>query len=463
VITTITRIRFDVALDIISFCGLGYAILALGTVGGALFGPTGRLFAGFLGAFHGGFTWLYPPQGAHSTTRLLMSLYHEVNGLWLISPSTSTLFQMPFSVGYPLFAMTLLLALEFQGTSKRLVGSVALFIALTTLSFSNITLFLTTGGALLGSIGLTLCYQVLRRPPGARAVYSLIPLGAIVSGFAVAVFISGFSDIIFSKGPSPLLKNRGGIAGTLIGSLHWHWGSFGFLLPLALPGLVLSSQLRIFLCTHILGCLYVLNCYRYRHTWDIAKFGFVASISLAILSAGTITWIWRRRLIGKPLALLLSLAIAAPAITFHIPFWRNDPTPFSDTLTHGGLGRVRIMQDELRAIEWLRARAGRDEAVLRVMDAANLYCALGGLPIIQPHPLTPQWGFPEEDINRRLKLVEGLSSDISEYKREGVRWVVIHTDPAVGDPYAPRVAEWVKSGDCELAITFGEFQIYKVR
>ncbi len=463
VVVTTTRVRFDVALDIVSFCGLAYAILALGTLGGALFGPTGRLFVGFLGAFHGGFSWFYPPQGNHPTARLLMGLFHEVNSFWLTSPSTSTLFQMPFSLGYPLFALTLLLALEFDGKARRIVGSLALLVTLSTLSFSNITVFLTTGGALLGSLGLGMLYHLVRRPSGTRAVYFLPPLCAIILGFVVAVFISGFSDIIFSTGPSPLLKTQGGIAGSLIGSLHWHWGSFGILIPLALPGLILSAQLRVFLLSHALGCLYVLNCYRYRHTWDIAKFGFVASISLAILSAGTITWIWRRRLLGKPLALLLSLAIAAPAITFHIPFWRNDPTPFSDTLTLGGLGRVRIMQDELRAIEWLRNHAYRDELVLRVMEAANLYTALGGLPIIQPHPLTPQLGYSNEDITRRIKLTESFSSDLSEYRREGVKWIVIHTDPVAGDPYVPKVAEWVRKSECELAVTFGDFQVYKVR
>lgn len=462
VVVTVTRARFDVALDIVSFCGLVYTILALGTLGGALFGPAGRLFAGFLGAFHGGFTWFYPPQGNHSTARLLMGLFHEVNSQWLSSPSTSTLFQMPFSLGYPLFALTLLLALEFDGKTRRLIGSLGILASLATLSFSNITVFLTTSGALFGALGLLLLYYTVRRPSGTRPVFLIPPLIAIASSFVIAAFISGFSEIIFTSGPSVLIKTKGGIAGNLPGSLHWHWGSFGMLIPLAIPGLIFAARLRLFLFIHVVGCLYALNTYRYQHTWDIVKFAFVASISLAILSSGTITWIWRRKLLGKILAFALSATVSASAITYHIPLWRNDPTPFSDSLATGGLGRVRILQDELRAIEWLRLHASRDEIVLRVMDAANLYTSLGGLPIIQPNHFTPQLGYSTDEITRRRDLTSNFSSNISDYKREGVKWIVIHTDPAAGDPYVPRVAAWVRNGECMLAVTFGDFQIYKV-
>lgn len=463
VVSTISRIRFDIALDVVSFCGLAYAILAFGTLGGALFGPPGRLFAGFLGAFHGGFTWLYPPPGEHSTARVLMGLFHQVNGSWLTSPSTSTLFQMPFSLGYPLFALILLLALELDGKTRRIVGSVSLLLTLATLSFCNITIFLTTGGAMLGSLGVMMLYHLMRRSTGIRVVNFIPPLVATMACFAVAVFISGFYDIIFAKGPPLLLKNPGGIAGDPVSNLHWHWGSFGILIPLALPGLVLSSHLRAFFFTHLLGCFYIFNVYRYRHTWDIVKFAFVASMSLAILSSGTITWVWRRSWIGKVGALILTLLVSASAITYHIPFWRNDSTPYSNTLFFGGLGRIRILPDELKAITWLRTNAGDNEIVLRVGEASNLYVTLGGLPILQTNVMAPQWGYPQEDVDRRIRLTEGFSSDVTEYKREGVTWVVVHTDPTAGDPYVPIVGQWAKKGECEQAIAFGDFQIYRIR
>lgn len=463
VVTTITRVRFDVALDAVSFCGLAYAILAFGTLGGALFGPSGRFFAGFLGGFHGGFHWFYPSPTERNLSWRLMSLYHEAGGYWLISPSTSSLFQMPFSLGYPLFALTLLIAFELDGKARRLIGSLALLLTLATMSFSNITIFLTTGGALLGSLGLLMLCSLSGRPVGTRAIYFFYPLVAVTAAFTLAVYISGFYSIVFPEGPPLLLRQNGGIAGNPLNTLHWHLGSFGLLLPLALPGLIFSSRLRIFLLVHIVGCFYVFNAFRYRHTWDIAKFAFVAAIPMAILSSGTITWLWRRPLPSKCIALVFAAIISAPAITFHIPFWRNESTPFSNTLAIGGLGRTRIMQDELKAIEWLRAHAGDEEIVVRVMEAANLYTMLGGLPIIQPNPLTPQWGYSEEDIMRRYKLSESFSGDINEYKREGVRWIVIHTDPAVGDPYVPRVAQWVRNGECEMAIAFGDFQVYRIR
>lgn len=463
VVTAFTQTRFDIALDIVSFCGFAYAILAFGTLGGALFGSAGRLFAGFLGAFHGGFTWLYPPPGEYTTARLLMGLFHQINNSWLATPSTSTLFQMPFSVGYPLFGLTLLLALEFNGKTRRLIGSVALLITLATLSFSNITLFLTTGGALFGSLTLLTLHQIARRHSDIRAAYFLPPLVTIASSFALAVFISGFADIIFAKGPPIILRTPEGIAGSFINNINWHVGSFGILIPLALPGLVLSSQLRTFLLIHVTGCLLILNTHRYRHTWDIVKFAFVAAVSLAILSSGTVTWLWKRSWLGKFLALILTLLVAASAITQHIPFWRNDPTPYSNSLFFGGMGRIRILPDELKTIAWLRARTGPEELVLRVMESANLYTWLGGLPIIQPNIMVHQLGYSFDDISRRNKLAESFSSDISEYKREGVRWVVVHTDPAVGDPYVSRVAQWLKNGECDLAVTFGEFQIYKIR
>lgn len=458
-VATLGHIRFDYALDTVSFFGFAYAIICFGALGGAIFGKKAQFFTAFIAGFHGGFPWFLGPKD-ESYAFKMMSLNHNVESIWLMFPSTSTLFQMPFSLGYPLGALTLLLASEITGLQRKRLVSLALLLVISALSVANITVFLTVGGSLLGYFFLLLVRASVARNSERRWVFFVAPLAAIIGAFLLATIISGFSSIILKNSGDLIIKNPRGIAGNLPQNLLWNWGSFGFLLPAAIPGFFIAHSMRIFFLIHAFGCLYILNFHRYIYSPDIVKFAMVGAISLAIMSSGFIAWLWQRRLWTKPAALLLIIGISAPAITFHIPFWQKIPQPLFGTIPMR-FG-VQMTTEETQSITWLRSNVSREDVVLRAMPFAILYPATGGLPVLQPDHFTHVFNNPQSRVEERRRLAESSTLTPNDLRKEGIRWIVVNLAPQAADRYLNLASQCVEANECSLVTSFGSLSIYKV-
>jgi hypothetical protein len=466
VVAALFRARIDVAFDVVTFLGFGYSMAVFGGIGRAVLGKRAQVLTAVVCGFHGGFPWLYgnPNEVFESW---IMGLYHAVQGKWLATPSTSTVFQMPFSLGYPLFAMALLVATEISSRRRNLYPAIVLALVLSAASFSNITVFLTVTGSLLIYFIFLFLKAVVCRSPGGKVRNLIAPFGGLAGALLVACLVSGFSDIVLKTGGEVIVRSPGGITGDLYNNLKWNWGSFGFLLVGAIFGLLFMPSLKVFLIVHVLGCLYIVNAYRYNYTWDMVKFGFVADVSLALLSAATIFKLWTGGFFRKVVALMLALAIAAPALAFHVPYWRDPPPsePIFQSVVKGVwqhvLG-VMVNSPDIRVISWLRPRVGEQEIVLRRSPNAELYSFMGGLPVFQPDILTVNFNNSPERIKRRKEMMSKPSEDMNEYEREGVRWAVVDTNPSSEDPLLPLVSKCAAQGRCREEVAIGSLVIFKV-
>ena len=396
-----------------------------------------------------------------------MSILHGVKGKWLAPPSTSTVFQMPFSAGYPLFGLAVLLATTVSPKANTKASAIALALVLSAASFSNIAVFLTVTGALLAYLGFLLLKELIWPTCEGGRWRVLLPILGVLGAVGVSCVISGFSDIIFKTGGEVILKAPDGMTGELYSNMQWNWGSFGLLIPAAVLGVFYTSKLRTFLVVHALGCLYAVNFYRYAHTWDIIKFGFVAEVSLAILSASLVCKLLRGGLLRKTIALVVIAGISAPAISYHLPLWEGRSHPFSSTfsLMRGTwlqqLG-VTLSSDEVKSITWLRSRVGERDVVLRNMPTADLYVFLGGLPILQPDALTIAFNNSESRIQERYEIVKTMPTDVTVYQKEGATWVVVDTDPGAHDPLLPLALLWSQRGEAVERVSFNKLTVFEL-
>jgi hypothetical protein len=465
-VAALCHARVDVAFDIVTFVGFAFAIAAFGGVGRSLFGPRGQLFTGFLCCFHGGFPWPYAKPNQELQERL-MGLYFGVQGHWLAPPSTSTVFQMPWSAGYPLFALVLLITTQLSPTRLNIFSSIALTLTLCAVSFCQIAVFLSLGGALLGYLLLLSMRGLVKRSPERRARNYLAPIVAVLVSVLTASLISGFAQILIKTEGHVIIRAVGGIAGDLYSNLKWNWGSFGILIPAALLGLFFTPTLTVLFLAHAVGCLLIVNTYKYAHTWDIIKFAFAGEVSLALLSAA-LTWkLWCGGPIKKSISLVLTALIAAPAILYHVPYWRQMPpkVPIFDPVLRGTWQRLKGFQvstDELHAISWLRPRVKEREIVLRRMPFAESYIFLGGLPVFQPDDLTISFNNPPSRIQHRKDVEYSKPLDIQQYLAEGVRWLVIDTAPADQDPFFSLANAWEAQGKAIKEVSFNNISVFRL-
>lgn len=408
----LTRLPLDWAIDLVTLAAWFYTLILFGLFAARAFGPP----AGPIGALVGGFLGRLPLFGGGNLTNQLLGQVHL--GATVINPPlTSYFLQHPWTLGLPL-ALTALCVVQER---PRFLP---LWLCLGALSVGNTTLFLALTGALLAT----------RERPVLLACAAAAAAAPAVAGMA-PMLLGGGAGLVFGAGKG----------------LWWNVLTFGLALPAGLAGMVLLPRLGPTLLLLFAGSFAIVNLLDFQRSWDIAKFGAVAALALALGSAGAVTALWRRT---PAAALLLAGLLTLGGFAFHLPFWLHRPDLPADPYTPAARSwpELAVEDDARRAVAWLRTRVGAGEAVLCPPRLVTLCGQAGGLPQFFVHPLYPRaMGVPQTEIDRRL----ALSPEPQALRAERVRWLVVGRDDA---DWTARAAVW----QAELAARFAEAAVYRL-
>lgn len=443
-------LRTDVAIDVST------ASLALLTILAAA-PAVRRIAAGpvpphllLLALFAGGLPFLAPEDGPMCSSAALCEVQSMkwVGTTFLNPPLSSNFFQHPFTLGLPLTLAVLAIALtsEEQRTD-RWRGGAGLGLILATLSLSNAVLFI----GLVPALAVLYVAPSLRGDHGARTRL----LATLVAAAAAPVY-GGFFLLGASAGVNTIVTAEGGIAGGLEPTIIWHLASFGLALPLGLMGIRRLIQGRALIGLLVLGCLLVLNLFRYQYSWDIVKFATAAHLYLALASIETLRALGAQPGRTPRIAAWVAWAITLGfGVAYVVPFWGSSRLPHHPALE--GSGRYAgLTDDDTAALDWLRAHAGVGQLVYRARPQSLRWAQLGGLPQVWTDIGTE--GFVSaERITRRGELLRGLTCE--GLVQEDVRWVVI--GPEDGATHRQLLQQLTSKGATVLRQSFGAVDIYE--
>jgi len=326
-----------------------------------------------------------------------------------------------------------------------LVRGATLAMLLVALCFSEVVVFLCFAGALTAAEA-----EWEGRLSARRAAAGVLVCAAAV---LVATRLLAF----FAPSPDRAalgLASRHGVAGLGRETLLWHAVSLGLLLPLGAAGLARVRTERWLLAFLAAGSLCSLNFVKYRFSWDMAKFGVVASLSLAVPAAEVLWHLWtaRRRRLGRGLALLALASSLAGALFLTVLLTAHPP------LRWLAKSLPQLTDDDARAVDWLRARWAPPQVVWRVGPTAPAYAVWGGLPQAGIDEMVAAHGFAPERIARRERVLSASPPDPAPLRREGIAWIVVGPGD---DEVARLVAQWAALGYTTRAATFGGVQVYR--
>jgi hypothetical protein len=457
VVTALTRLRVDHAIDAVTIASFLYTWCLLWLAGERFVGRGRGNLVALLTLFGGGLLFY---GTADETTRMTPYLGPRgLDGLWFNPPVFSYFFQHPFTLGLPIAAAVLLLVTD-RG-SRDVWRYLALGLLLVALSLSQIVLYLTVTGAVLVQEALS--------GPGSRSARPLSAAlqghfsrgrlfgAALVAGICLfaATRLGGFfarttgalrSDLVFHPG----------ITNSIPGSFKWLAGTFGLLLPLGLWGLFVLRRARPFLGALVLGCLAVLFSVRHAHGWNIVKFATVAALALSIASGAAVARILSLRALGRPLGALVIAGTVASGVaiaTILALDIRGIPSVWARSAP-------KLSAPDLEALGWLRGHIKPGEIVYRNLTALHGYAIWGGVP--EPwmgHDDSVQFGFTRARRNARARVLSTLPEDTGAYLREGIRWFVL-------DPRDQRLNMnadgWIEDGAARERARFGRLRIVEL-
>jgi hypothetical protein len=329
------------------------------------------------------------------------------------------------------------------------------------LSFSQLVLFLTLGGALLaqelfseepreGSVA----GRILGGGFSPRRALGLA--GALAGATLVASRLGGFfAPAADASGPGLVVHL--GVAETLWGNLKWFIATYGVLLPLGLAGLALLPRLRVLFASLLAGCFAIICTFRVQGSWDIVKFATAAAIGLSILAGVTLGRLWSRapRRVFRPLTAALAGLSVAGGVSYAVVFG----------LDLEGIPRMYHKKaaplagaDEV-AVSWLRRQIKAGEHVYRRQGAAG-YALWGGLPQVWVDKNVPVFGFSAARIQRRKQLLSQLPPEPDAYLAQGIRWLVLDS----GDAALRKHAEaWIQAGRAREALSPRGLLVVEIR
>ena len=441
-VTAVTRLRIDRAMDAVTLAAFAWTAALAWRLGDVWNGPTrgaGPLTALLL-LFGGGAPLLCAPSLPPSVPTLLGQC--SIEGLSINPPFVSYFFQHPWTLGAPLALAALLVAAESRRRAPRLA---ALGLLLLALSFVQIVLFLTLGGALLAAESLPwIGWGKSDLRSSVRRGLALLILLVVV--LLVASRFGGFFAPAPDGATSSIEAHRG-IVETLAGNVRWHLASFGLLLPLGIMGLFSRARGRLVLAVLVLGSLLVLNSVRYKFSWDVAKFGTVAAIALSVLGGAALARLWSapRALPARALCLALLAAAIAPGLCHPLIFGLD-----LAGIPAGNFPRSAepLSGPDVEAMTWLRTRVRPTDVVYRSIPASYGYAPWGGLPQPWIEGQTASFGFSPARLSRRRRLLTELPLQPERWLAEGIRWLVLDARDRRQNEIAER---WIREGKARMA------------
>ncbi|MBI4699752.1 MAG: hypothetical protein HY744_01070 [Deltaproteobacteria bacterium] len=444
-VTALLRVPLEHSLDLVTLLCWPYCWCLLWTLGERLIGrPGGPLAA--LALFGGGIPFFCNLEAPPA--RSLLGLC-RVDGALLNPPLVSYFFQHPWTIGLPL-GLCLLLVLQERRRPPGLWRYVACAVLLAALALSQIVLFAALSAVLLVAEPLGSRDCRLRRCGGV--------LAAVASSWLLARAMGGF----FAPAPDGAelgLVASLGVADSLRGTALYHLQTFGATLLLGAVGLALLRRERLTIGLLVLGGLGVPNLVRYAHSWDVAKFGALASLGLGVGFAATAARLLglRWRLLGGVLAALVLASCTAAGLAFAAVFaLRLEGIP--EQVYHHA--PVALAPPDVAVVSWLRSRVRPGEIVFREPAVGLGYAQHGGLAQPWIDHNAARFDFGAERIARRERLLATLPRDPSAWRNEGVRWFVVgRRDQAV----ERLLAAWLQAGDAEIRAAIGPLWIAYLR
>ncbi len=373
----------------------------------------------------------------------------KIDGLWLAPSTASEFFQHPFSLGFPLALMLVLVLAERDAPSLAARG-VAMGIVLVALATSQIVVFATVGTAALAAECLPAGRLDVRRAGIALAIgIAALVLARVMGGF-------------FAPAPyqaRAALELHLGVTTTAGGSVRWMAQTFGLLLVAGPIGVFLLRRERLLFAAVIAGCLVVINTLRYAHSWDIVKFGTVGAFFLGISSSASVAWLLRRATASLLARVALRLAavaglsaIVAAGAAFHYVMIRDVPGAYHER-------PEKLSKDDATMLAYLRRHVRPGEIVFRDQRQALGYAQWGGIATPFPVYPTPSFGFPPSAIAARWRLLRRPSPDVDAYRAQGMHWFVLsRADRAL----QARMMRWVSAGTARPVLASGSLSLFEL-
>lgn len=451
---SIFRLRIDTGIDLISLAMWGYLFVLFWTMGDRLLGGGRGWITALVVLFGGGLPYLC---AATSATRALMLLgVCSTGGTVMNPPFVSYFFQHPWAVGMPI---ALVLLATFFSEARPRLRYPAMAVLLTALSICQFVLFSALGAALIvaetwkdGTVSFRRGLAMLVTSGAALAAASRM------GGFFADTPVSFFASLTFQPG----------VAEGTIPIIRWHLVTFGLLVPLGAAGMVLMKSGRLLTFCLVTGSLVIVNAVRYAHSWDIIKFGVIASVGLSVAASIAIARMLETRrtpvriagggaLIGTITAGLLFVAVITVDMP-GIPDFAFNRSP------------MRVSPDDAQAISWLRRHVATGQTVYRSRPEAIAYAQRGGLPQALTDGMAGRFGFYDPALGvmqgvssfvpvDRIRLFRELPPDPEAYLSRDIRWFVIDSDE---DRLIALTQSWVDSGHAIQRATFGELRVIEL-
>jgi hypothetical protein len=436
IVTGLLRVRLDHAVDLLTLALWPCMFLLLWRVGEYVGGRRAGLYVALAVCFSGGWPALAWAGAACG--------FCTVNGIRINPPFIQHFFQHPWGIGVPLFCLAVLQRAALPRLTNRALGVAVLICTLALLSLSEAVLFVSAVVAM----ALTEAWCFVRFRDRCAAEVFL----AISASVVIAKLIGGF----FVSGPFP---PTGGIFGTafylrefsgsdaVLGQAQWNVASFGAVLILGIVGLLRSKRDKMFLLILAALTLVITNLLEYKHTWDIAKFGVVSFIALAI-GAGIVlsdlrAWATTNRIRTMIFDLFVVAVVAQGAPYPFIMLWAYDPGPRPPPSNQTISQMIRpyfslaypVDPDNAAAVSFLRTHLLPSEIVYRSVPKVEPYAIWGGLPTqISMYPADTggddAYGLGQGKFSVRTNLDRISHNWLKRLSAEHIAWLATDDDDA---------------------------------
>ncbi|MBM3227721.1 hypothetical protein FJZ27_02550 [Candidatus Peribacteria bacterium] len=454
-VRVIFRVRFDVAIDLVTTVHFFYTILLYGHIASRLFGKRVGPIAGFLGAFTSGFP-----------STLSWGFFNDM------PPSVANnWFQHPWTLGIPLCLTLFLILTNIDAEKKTDPWSLlAVTVVTTVLGIAQTALYGIFVASVLGWAALTWLISIARdtREKSTERPRHLMDIACAVAAGAFLAFLVSDTTALIARAVSESLVPRGGVLhGSWSQMTLWNIQCFSIPLLAGIAGMVRTRRMYIPSLMMAFSAMFVFNFYEYLYSWDIVKFTQVAWIPLSIFAAGFIahTLTHRRRSVQLvSIVPAVSLVIASMGFLWQFSTegfqaWKNGANVGEHTALWMEFPQKNIPRNLISALSWLRQRVQAGEITLlpteeRTYDAA----ILAGLPVLLPGWGDYTLGFPSENIERRTQMLANITADNHrEYMNEGARWIVYSPESNISS----QVDTWASQGVIAQVAEFNDTIVYE--
>ncbi|OGJ60047.1 hypothetical protein A2881_03470 [Candidatus Peribacteria bacterium RIFCSPHIGHO2_01_FULL_55_13] len=454
-VRVVFRLRFDVAIDLVTTVLFFYTILLYGHIGTRLFGKKVGPIAGFLGAFTSGFP-------STSFLGFFNDMPPDIASNW---------FQHPWTLGIPLCLTLFLMLTNLDAEKKANPWSLlAIMVVTTVLGMAQTALYGIFVASVLGWAAITWLIAMARDSSGkstARPHYLIDIACAVSAGTFFSFIVSDTTSLILRAVSESLVPRDGVLHGSWSQMILWNLQCFSIPLLFGIMGMVRARRMHIPSLIIAFSAIFVFNRYEYLYSWDIVKFTQVAWIPLSIFAAGFIAHVLTHSRYALRIASILPavfLVIASMGFLWQsgtegFQAWKKGMNVGNHTALWMELPRKNIPRNFINALAWVRQNVQAGEITLlpseeRTFDAA----ILAGLPVLLPGWGDYSLGFSTEEIDLRTQMLENIMTNLHrEYTNEGVRWIVSSPESDINS----QINEWVSQGVIARVAEFDDTIVYE--